>query len=194
MTTLRSMQATSPWFSLSKPALIDSIAQIFSRCLCSKDVCAGLVACPYPCDSYDEEIRFRNEIFRGRNNTQISVDSAKGHDCELLHVTGATGVYSSQRHRVPVPSHCHWQNVEASSIFKRGAINKRLMVKWKCLLWWWAEQAECRQVWGGFGGSRGSLQQQERERGVCNGGGSGWFNRQEKPPASKGWAERRFSC
>lgn len=120
---------------LSKPALIDSIAQIFSRCLCSKDVCAGLVACPYPCDSYDEEIRFRNEIFRGRNNTQIPVDSAKGHDCELLHVTGATGVYSSQRHRVPVPLHCHWQNVEASSVFKRGAINKRLMVKWKCLLW-----------------------------------------------------------
>jgi len=69
------------------------------------------------------------------------VDSAKGHDCELLPVTAAAGVYSSQRHGVPSPLHGHWQNVETSSLFKRGAINKRPMDKWKCHLQTWAEQA-----------------------------------------------------
>lgn len=43
--------------------------------------------------------------------------------------------------------------MEISSLFKRRAINRRLMVKWKCLLRLWAEQAGSSQVWQlGVGG------------------------------------------
>lgn len=40
--------------------------------------------CPYPRDPSDEETRFRNQIFRWRNNVEGSADSAKGHSCALL--------------------------------------------------------------------------------------------------------------
>lgn len=85
--------------------------------------------CPYPRDPSDEETRFRNHIFRWRNNVEGSADSAKGHSCALLLHWSRWDLFQPAAAAWGARSFVFWQNMKTPSLFKRRATNERLMAK-----------------------------------------------------------------